>query len=378
MRRDGSVFGALILLGFLTAAASSAAQQIDTLTLMEAHDSLPGDGFTAISGVRELRDGRVLVADPQEQRLVVVRFENGSLKSVGRTGDGPREYAFPGGLFPLAGDSTLLTDVGSRRWYLLYGDSIVDMVPLQSPLPDRLGPELLGASAEGRVLGVEGYLGRYLGLEGSRATSDSLRLLLAEHPLSQDTTMEFVTRLGGRGRLGIKSVREGPYVSINPSPLASEDQALLFSDSWIAVVRTDPYRVRWRSPRGHWTEEIQLPESNARVGRAEKCFAIRRVAPTLKGCPIDRYPDFPERLPAFLVSSLHASPEGYLVVERTPSLAFPNYRDYDVINRAGRIVKVVRLPRTQRLVGFGESSVFIASRDSFDVERLVRYPWNGT
>ncbi len=67
------------------------------------NSDLPG-AVQLIRGLRELSDGRVLVTDWIEERLVVLDFPSGTFRDIGRIGRGPREFRLPAGLVALPGD----------------------------------------------------------------------------------------------------------------------------------------------------------------------------------------------------------------------------------------------------------------------------------
>ncbi|HET6680105.1 MAG TPA: hypothetical protein VFG84_02825, partial [Gemmatimonadaceae bacterium] len=73
------------------------------------------DGFTEITHIRELSDGRVLVLDQRESRIALADFMAGTVVQVGRDGDGPGENRSPVLIVPLRGDTTLAWDfIGAR------------------------------------------------------------------------------------------------------------------------------------------------------------------------------------------------------------------------------------------------------------------------
>ena len=73
------------------------------------------EDFGRITNVRELSDGRVLVADPLGQAVYLVDLEAGSRRQLGANGQGPGEYRAPDSVWPLPHDSTLLVDLGNGR-----------------------------------------------------------------------------------------------------------------------------------------------------------------------------------------------------------------------------------------------------------------------
>jgi hypothetical protein len=75
--------------------------------------------FTRISGLRELADGRVIVADQSEKRVVLLDSAWSAARTIARQGQGPLEYSFPAAVIAYPGDSTLISDLLQRRLLLL-------------------------------------------------------------------------------------------------------------------------------------------------------------------------------------------------------------------------------------------------------------------
>lgn len=73
------------------------------------------ESFAALQTVRELEDGRVLVADPLGQVVVRVDLDAGTADTIGSVGEGPEEYIQPDAVWPLPGGRTLLVDLGNGR-----------------------------------------------------------------------------------------------------------------------------------------------------------------------------------------------------------------------------------------------------------------------
>ena len=93
---------------------AQAQQPVPVIRLTTADAVLPRE-FSQIRGVRELRDGRLLVTDWTDEVLLVVDLRTGGVRQLGRKGSGPTEYRLPAALLPLPGDSTLLVDQGNER-----------------------------------------------------------------------------------------------------------------------------------------------------------------------------------------------------------------------------------------------------------------------
>jgi hypothetical protein len=75
----------------LVAPAFLAAQQPSRFTLAPATTSLREE-FSNLAWVRELKDGRVIITDSRDERIVVADLRAGSVQQIGRKGRGPNEY----------------------------------------------------------------------------------------------------------------------------------------------------------------------------------------------------------------------------------------------------------------------------------------------
>jgi hypothetical protein len=342
-------------------------------------------GFTRVQQVRELGDGRVLVLDLAEQRLVVADFGAQSIRQVGRSGSGPGEFRRLNALYPLAADSSLVEDQAARRWVILDGDRPVITVSVEpSGRPTWLG----GADRLGRVLDL--YATQFRRSQGvpympSRLSAESLLVLVRHRAQGSYQSgaltglVDTVARLAGSGT-GQTVVRRNagkfgnvPFVLDNP--LAAEDQAVLFPDGWIALAFQAPYRVEWITPAGARVRGAALPFTRVPVDDSLERYMTRLTWPLASpGIRPSDAPPWPEMVPPFLNGALLALPDGRLGIHRTFD---PRARSttYDLVDRSGRLSGTLQLAANQRLVGFGTHAAYVVSRDDDDVEWLTRHPW---
>ncbi|HEX6942331.1 MAG TPA: hypothetical protein VF128_05355 [Gemmatimonadaceae bacterium] len=315
--------------------------------------------FSDLSTIRELADGRVLLFDRKEERLVVGDFPSGSVYDVARKGQGPAEFEFIATFLALAGDTTIAADQ-TRRWLILVGDSVVRKVlPEHAALQRALQP--LGADQNARILTQD--------FRGSRgAPAESTLAVLIHRVSGVADTIARMALDGRRGRVSTGPRPGGRAMSVQSIPLQAWETPLLFFDGWVAIARIEPYRVDWRAPDGRWTLGRPLPIRAARMTPAEKAAYIKRK-PGFRNAT-----DWPPELPPFENPvTLLASPDGRLVVRRLPTLAEPGTR-YDVIDREGRRRTQLVLPVNERILGFGARSVYVVVTDDDGIQRLRRHP----
>lgn len=330
--------------------------------------------FTQVIGIRELSGGRTLVADSRERRLVVIDWQSSVVSPVGRVGSGPGEYRNVHRLFALDADSTLLTDGTSRRWFILKDETIVATLPAHSPLNELLGPSLLGADRDGNVLGVVGYSWSNPTPVRDALLADTLLVIRANR---NSARLDTVTKLRGRGGRWDAAVNQrGARRTLTTNPLPFVDQSILFQDGWIAIARSTPYSVDWFSPRGTLIRGKALPFGRLAVNEREKCFALKRQSKRSQNfeCRPELVQDWPSTIPAFLPDALLATPDGMLVIARTPT-ARENSITYDVVDRGSVLRMRLILRPNERIVGFGSQAVYVAVLDDNDIERLARYSW---
>jgi hypothetical protein len=369
----------LVSLAAMFGSTDALSQQVGGMRLRPS-DAIAEETFSRITSIRELPDGSLLVADQGDSRLALLNFASKTVTAIGRSGDGPGEFRTVGWVFRLPGDSTLFTDVFLSRWFILTGSKIVETISERMPVNRLLLSELSGVDSFGHVLGVRGsvFTGDAPRLRGN---ADSLVLLLANRRTQLADTLEVLKGRGSRGY-----VREPPKGGQMPrlifgSPLASEDQALLFQDGWIAVARTEPYRVDWRAAGGRWYRGNPLPYQPVKVDDREKCAATERFLGRQGPCDPAGLPGWPGLVPPFLpptlqslLPSLLAMPDGRLAIARTPTTRSRSYQ-YDLIDRSGRLVGVLDLEKNERLLGFGVRSVYVVVTDDDGVQTIRRHPW---
>ena len=117
---------AMVAIASPPAAQSLAAQSVPVTRYTTPAAELKAE-FSSIASIAELRDGRVLIVDSKDDRLVLGNFADNTASTIGRNGDGPREYRRVSRVVPVGGD-TVLVRSGSRYLYYTAAGGLSDKV----------------------------------------------------------------------------------------------------------------------------------------------------------------------------------------------------------------------------------------------------------
>lgn len=379
------MLAALILIARPDRAAAQAAGAPHEV-LSKPAETYP-EPFSSIAGLRELSDGRVVVADRLERAVRIVDFGNGASRDVGRPGQGPGEYQMPGDLSPLPGDSTLLVDFGNMRMTAMGPEGRLRMQsePLLRPDGTFVRPE--ATDARGRVyFSMGGMVVRTGGAEEEPGDSVPVARLDRASGAIDTVAMLLNPRLGAvkvSGGGGTFSF-QGPGVG----PFAAADSWGVTADGRVAIARSAEYRIDWRDPdgssiRGPAVEYDPVPITEEDKQAWAERFAGGTVV-TIRGrdgsaggrsiripAPDIEQMEWPEVKPAFPRDGVSVTPEGEVWVQRY--VAHGEAETFDVFDGAGRRVARVTLPAGRTLFGFGNGTLYAYRADSDDLQWLERY-----
>ena len=342
-----------------------------TLRLSSSTGRLDAE-FSQITSIRELADGRILITDGREQRVLIGDFTSRSTSAVGRNGSGPEEYQGTTLLFPLAGDSSVMLDP-SRKWILFHGSRIVGTVPADAPAAREVRGFIQGADSLGHIV-------VYRSPPNSRPQTeaqDSVRVLMIDRTAGRADDVAALRAVPSVTRT--MAMGGGSMTYRTFTPYATGETARLFPDGWIAIVRLEPYRVDWRTPDGRLITGQPLPYKQHQVTEVDRT-AFRDAHPVRQGRPpLFDFDAFPQHLPPYEYfapgdPALFGAANGSLVIRRTVAGSLAT-NDYDVVDRSGRLVGTLRLPKRERVAGFGARAVYVVARDDDDVEHIRRHPW---
>ncbi|HET9425889.1 MAG TPA: hypothetical protein VFO55_10995 [Gemmatimonadaceae bacterium] len=398
----------VILALAVTAPAALHSQGIPTRILTRP-DAEWAEPFSQIVGVRELKNGRVIVADDRDKVIQLITF-NGEAKTIGREGSGPGEYGFPRAVFAAPGDSTWVFDLLNSRYLVIDPEgkpvSTFTMVDGGPPGPDA-GSR--GGAARGGGRGAFG-LGFAQGIDergrlyfraptiqtgGNDAASDTTPIVRWDRKTRDfDTVGVLVTPRGptrslpsggGGGRGEVRAtVRIG-----SATPFGSADAYVVMPSGDVAVVRAIDYHVDWiangrtvsgpaiRYDRVKVTNDDKVAWAEQRKNATATMVVNDGSGRKVQNVPLsslDEAPAFPELKGPFI--NAVAGPNGQVWVQKHMPAGSPP--TYDVIDRGGKLASRVVLPKKTRLIGFGTGTVYVARIDDDDLQYLQRYRLTGS
>jgi hypothetical protein len=387
---------ALPLLSAASLAAALPAVAQAPLKTLAKPDAEYAEPFTQINGVRELKDGRVIVSDVRDKTVQLVDLKAGSAQKIGREGSGPGEYAMPMRLLGLPGDTSVVYDPLNRRFLVVGPDGKPG--PFAQYEADNGGRARISmgaryADARGRLYSVGPSFA--IGPNGEATSSDTAPIIRFDRATKKTDTLAFVFT----PTTTIRTSQGGTNVAIRAggSPFAAADDWAVTPDGRLAIVRVKDYHVDWYAPNGQKTsgpaiayEKLKVTEDDKKAFRERRAnggggtaFVMTErqgpggtsrsagVAPPTS-LQIPEPTDWPDVKPPFTGNAAFAAPNGQVWVLRTRA-AKDKIPTFDVFDASGRVVSRVALPQDTRLLGFGNGTVYLARSDEDDLQYLQRY-----
>lgn len=343
-------------------ASSSVLLDASRSGLLSGKERLPGE-FLEPSSVRELSDGRIIVADPAARRLFLVHESEGTVTEVGRPGPGPGEFRVPTRLVPLSEDRTLL----------LHGDPsrVLEMDGGEFTGAARMAPPgALGLTATGDWVSIRSEASR------APATGPASTVVVSsmDHgPSGQplDTILSF------EGQPSMFERRDG-FVQMVRHVLWPVPVAAVGPNGWLATVEPQPYRVTWRTQDGQVIEGPILPGGSADWNDEDWERAALDRGLSLESLRLLERPSTkPPFLPPARGSPVFFTPDGLLLVKRLPSLEKGDRACFDLFDAAGERIGVVQTTdASDRFLEPGRDAMYLVRSDADGFERLYRVPWD--
>ena len=364
-----------ILIVALGAPANAAAQVVrigaPTATLAEE--------FSDIRGIRELRDGRLLVSDYIDQRVVLIDLRTGTVSDCLTEGIGPQDVRLAGRLIPMPGDSTLLVDIGNSRLMVLDPTGTPRRV-ISGERPGVMGTR--GIAADGSFyFSIPGWAE-----QANALPNDSVRVV-RWNPRTNATQVVAIVQ-GDRMRSDQRTPALTPRIPI--VGYAAYDGWTVADDGTLRIVRGANYVVESRGGANTVTGPSNTYTTRQVTAADREAFVrdFNRSSPTsgrgtggsmgfspamsdAEVTAMVRGTEYAQRHPMFRPGAVIAAPGGRLWVGRPPEASRPVI--YDLFDATGRRVQQVELPAGRRVMSVGRLGVYVAAEDADGVQRLERY-----
>lgn len=354
--------------------------------------------FGQIYNVRELADGKVLVNDGKNRRLVILdeKFANVTVILDSTVRDGVSYGARAQPLIPYLGDSTIMVDIASTSLQLIdphgkFTRSISVPHARDLMLMGLMGTGGTGVDPSGNLL-YRGPQAQIMvppppGLITTTVINiaDRAPVLRANFETRTVDTVGKMKIFGAGQSVTTRSPQGAIRTTITMNPLTVFDDWAVLSDGTIAFVRGQDYHIDFVRPDGTQfsTAKIAFPwkalNDSTKTAYAEQYVAAanRQVAaqramvaqtsttpqqmPTIeyKSAPITEFPDY---YPVLRNGGTRADQDGNLWVSTTASTnAMQGESVYDVFNNRGELTQRVRVPSGRYISGFGKrGAIYLA------------------
>jgi len=379
--------------GVVTVAAGAAAQRVPATRPLGPVIATARDSFGRVGSVRELSDGRVIVDDPVDHRLllldsalshaVVIADTTGSTsRAYGGGGFTSSPVLRAGGLIAYIGDTTLFVDHTAVALLVIDPAGTIARV-MAPPRPQDIGfvagsktafdghghlvyPGQPPARLAGPGIPVEPQDSAIRDSQAIvRATMSSTRLDTAAFTRNQRNPSAVWTTASDGTRAGIQVA----------DPLLLFDDWAMTSDGSIAILRAQNYHIDWVTPDGRVTATPPIAHSWIRLSDSAKTAivdsvqhvrdSVRLAGRSLAGLVTQLVAPsaLPDYFPPTPAVGLLADGDNRLWIPQA-WLPAGGGTTYDIVDRAGQLVDRVQIPGATNIVGFGHGVVYLASRVS--------------
>jgi hypothetical protein len=340
------------LLCLLLAACGDPPPPAPTVELRAGPDTV-STGYADIVDAEWLGGDRWAVVAPLDVAVGIVNLGAGQVAPLG--GEDTKEIRNPSVVF-VARDTLYVGDWGLRRVSLWTRDGRL-VRGLSAPASTR------GALPEARDGAGRWYLELKpaAGPDGS-GNRDSALVVAGGAGLERlDTAAQLAP-------LDLAEVAGDAGRRFEPRALSGTDQWGVLPDGSLWVARVYENRVDWRGPDGTWVEGDPLPDRVLEVTQYDRELFFRKFPPELRATA--------ERLPFAAVKPPFeaglTSPAGTVWLEKSRAPA-DSSRRYHEVDRAGRLIREIRVPGTGRIVAVGAGEALVAERVE-DGTRFIGFP----
>jgi hypothetical protein len=348
----GFTSGSLFLLAALLAGCGASQPKVPVVQLTASGDTVLAP-YSEITEASWLGGSRWAIISPAEEAVAIVDPARHTSTPLG--GRSSRELRNPANIF-FAQDTLYVGDWGLRRLTLWTPPGhLARAIP--APAITR------GTLPRSRDAAARYYLDQYPapGPDGS-GNRDSAVVVRANPELTRIDTiarlapLDIAEVIGDAGRRFERRVFSGV------------DRWGVLPDGSLWVARVYENRVDWRSPDGRWSKGAALPDRVLEVTRYDRELFLRKFPAELRRTAQDL--PFAALKPPFEAGL--SGPAGQVWLEKSRAPA-DSSRRYHIVDRAGQLVREVRIPGSGRILALGPETALFAEPTA-DGTRLIAMP----
>jgi hypothetical protein len=344
------------------------------LVVLERPEATLSRTYQQVSNVVELSDGRIAFADLGDKTFLIADLATGQTTPAGVHADSiapadsnSGKHKLPGYVLRFGGDTLGLIDFAAERTTLWDGQGRYLTTLGSRGVGGHNQPTNYDTRGFGYKEDVRSVLG---GLEpGAELEFDSMAVLRIRRG---DTVADTIARLKlppwGRGQFG-------EQVKMVSTIFAGRDLFGVLPDGSLWIARASDNAVDWLSPAGQWLRGPSRRYQKVPVSPTEKEVFLARLREQMArmGAPAGielSYPFADEKAPFI---SGQTNPRGEVWLERARAFG-DSVPVWDVIGRAGELIRTVQLPKGSLLGGFGaEGRVYVIRREGDGRQSVGRY-----
>ncbi len=371
------------------------ARPVPTVVLDHGAKEHTGD-ISVLFGLRELRDGRVIVLDVKEKELRVMDFATNASTPISRIGQGPLEYQVPGMLMDGAKDSILYYDMGQRRFLALSPTGKpVGTTPFGSTETTAMFSQMTPASGDalGHVFGQP--MG--MSMPASEPTSaadmpkfaDSVSIVSLDRRTGKTTAIAKIRNVVAASEPKIEMVGSGVRMTMIAPSFRSSDVWAALPNGRVAILRNGEFRVHFFTPGAGETlgpavaftpVPVTAVEKKAVVDSVRKAMTavqdnLKKMTAGAANSPtfdiqILEPKSWPAAKPPYI--AMQSSPDGRLWVSPSAPAGTKAAR-FDVLDGTGALVLHVQLAAGETFAGVGRGTVYTIRTDGDGLQHLRRY-----
>lgn len=349
-------------------------------TVLATTPVVHGESFSQVVDVVELRDGRLLVLDQLENRVLLLDKTLAKRVDLTRFGSGPGEMRLPTRLLRVPEGVAIYDRNGSR--FLLFDERAQGVSDWHLPFRDRCPAVAVTAAASARAVDSRG---RLYGQANANRPSLIGRLDIVRYTDScKGDTVASVVVPSEKGALNTTGMA---FTLLPRLPFPHSVQWVVAANDDVFIAESDGFKLQ-RVAVGQGGRVLRVPYSPIRLSAGHKNeWKQQKTAPHLaiirdresnstrgevRTSAWEEPRAWPSTLPPFLEGALVAAADSTVWVRRTTAAGDPPA--YDIYDTRPALIGRVVLRSSGRVIAVSRSSVYVVRRDGDDAEWLERYP----